>query len=137
MQERKNQNINEILNTKQKKIAFFQNLILIVTADNFVDGDESDFLLEIGNRLGLDPDEVMPIADNLNVLSFIIPEDGMQKTLELQTLVQMMLKDGSIDSREYALCKEYANRIGYSKDYLNEMIDQFLGKAEKKPYKSK
>jgi hypothetical protein len=121
-------NIDEVFDTQQKKIAFFQNLILIVTADKIVDGDESIFLLEIGNRLGLSAEEVMPIADNLDVLSFIIPENGLQKTLELQTLVQMSLRDGTIDSREYALCREYAVRIGYSKDILDDMIKLFIGK---------
>ncbi|MDQ3392975.1 MAG: hypothetical protein M3512_02485 [Bacteroidota bacterium] len=120
--------IDEVLNTRQKKISFFQNLVKIVTADNIVDGDESDFLVEIGDKLGLSADDVMPIADNLNVLSFIIPEDGLQKTLELQTLVQMMLRDGSIDSREYALCREYSDRIGYSKELLDNMVSQLLGK---------
>ncbi|MDQ3536591.1 MAG: hypothetical protein M3421_13300 [Bacteroidota bacterium] len=121
-------NIDEVFDTQQKKIAFFQNLILIVTADKIVDGDESIFLLEIGNRLGLSAEEVMPIADNLDVLSFIIPENGLQKTLELQTLVQMSLRDGTIDSREYALCREYSVRIGYSKDILDDMIKLFIGK---------
>lgn len=135
MQGRKN--IEDVLDTKQKKISFFQNLIIIITADNIVDGDETDFLLDIGDRLGLTSEEVMPIADNLKVLSFIIPEDGYQKTLELQTLIQMMLQDGSIDSREYALCREYANRIGYSKELVDNMIDTLMGKEEKKPNKAK
>lgn len=128
--------IDEVFNTQQKKISFFQNLIIIITADNIVDGDETDFLLDLGNRLGLSSDEVMPIADNIKVLSFIIPEDGLQRTLELQTLVQMMLKDGSIDSREYALCREYAQRIGFSKESLDEMINQLMGKTDYKIHKS-
>ncbi len=122
--------IDEVLNTKQKKISFFQNIVKIVTADNIVDGEESDFLIELGDKLGLSANDVMPIADNLNVLSFIIPEDGLQKTLELQTLVQMMVRDGSIDSREYALCREYSDRIGYSKELLDNLVSQFLGENQ-------
>lgn len=120
--------IDKVFDTKQKKIAFFQNLIIVITADKIVDGEESDFLIKIGNVLGLDPEDVMPIADNLDVLSFIIPNDGIQKTLELQTLILMMMKDGTIDDREYALCREYANRIGYNKDFVDDMIKQLLEK---------
>lgn len=121
----KNQSLESVLNTQQKKLAFFQNLILVAAADKILDNDEGNLLLNIGNRLGLSPQEVMPIVDNLPVLTFIIPEEGLQKTLELQTLVQMMIQDGQIHDREYVLCLEYANRIGYSKDILDDMIAQF------------
>jgi len=119
--------LTEVLNTPQKKLAFYQNLILVAAADGAIDEEESQLLLQIGNQLGLKPEEVQPIADNLNVLSFIVPAEGLQRTLELQTLVQMMLQDGQIDPREYGLCMEYANRIGYSKDILDDMVTQLAG----------
>ena len=119
--------IEEVLDTQQKKLAFFQNLLLIAAADGQLDNAESQFLLQIGDRLGLSAKEVQPIADNLGVLSFIVPADGLQRTMELQTLVQMMLQDGQIDAREYGLCMEYANRIGYSKEILDDMVSQLAG----------
>jgi uncharacterized tellurite resistance protein B-like protein len=117
--------LEEVLNTPQKKLAFYQNLVLVAAADKVLEKDESDLLLSIGNRLGLSAEQVMPMADNLGVLSFIIPEDGLQKTLELQTLVQMMTQDGSIHDKEYALCLEYANRVGLGKAILDDIIQQF------------
>lgn len=117
--------LEEVLNTPQKKLAFYQNLVLVAAADRVLEEDESDLLLQIGNKLGLSADEVMPMADNLGVLSFVIPEDGLQRTLELQTLVQMMTQDASIHDKEYALCLEYANRVGLGKAILDDMIGQF------------
>jgi uncharacterized tellurite resistance protein B-like protein len=119
------QSLEDVLNSPQKKLAFFQNLILIAAADKVLEADESQLLLTVGNKLGLTPEEVFPIVDNLGLLSFVIPEEGLQKTLELQTLVQMMTQDGVIHDREYALCLEYANRIGYSKAILDDMVEQF------------
>ena len=119
------QSLDNVLDSREKKLAFFQNVILVAAADKVLENDESNLLLLIGNRLGLTPDEVKPLVDNLNVLSFIIPEDGMQKTFELQTLVQMMMQDGEIPDREYTLCLEYATRIGYGKGFLDEMVKQF------------
>ncbi|MDB5021834.1 MAG: TerB family tellurite resistance protein [Pedobacter sp.] len=116
--------LDEVLNTPQKKLNFFQNLILLAAADNVLEDGESDLLVFVGERLGLSADDVMPIADNLGVLSFVIPEDGLQKTLELQTLVQMMMQDGEIHDREYSMCLEYASRIGYGKAVLDDMIQQ-------------
>jgi uncharacterized tellurite resistance protein B-like protein len=120
--------IEDLLDTQQKKLSFFQNMILVAAADGRLDSGESEFILSIGNKLGLRPEDVMPIADNLQLLSFIIPEDGLQKTLELQTLVQLMLQDGKVHDREYILCQEYANRIGYGKGILDEMVKQFTEK---------
>lgn len=117
--------LEEVLNTPQKKLAFYQNLVLVAAADKVLGTAESELLLSIGNRLGLSADQVMPMADNLNVLSFVIPEDGLQKTLELQTLVQMMTQDEEIHDKEYALCLEYANRVGLGKVILDDMILQF------------
>ena len=119
------QSLERVLDSQQKKLAFFQNLLLAVAADGVLDEGESQLLLNIGNQLGLSPKEVMPLVDNLSVLSFIIPEEGLQKTLELQTLVQMTLQDGQLHDREYLLCLEYTRRIGYSRETLDEMIQQF------------
>ncbi|UOG76061.1 TerB family tellurite resistance protein [Hymenobacter tibetensis] len=119
--------LEDVLNTQQKKLAFFQNLMLVAAADGQLDEQEGQFLVQIGDRLGLSAKEVQPIADNLQVLSFIVPSEGIQRTLELQTLVQMMLQDGEIDPREYGLCMEYANRIGYSKGILDDMVSQLTG----------
>ncbi|WP_159451973.1 hypothetical protein [Hymenobacter roseosalivarius] len=41
-------------------------------------------------------EDVQSIAENLDVLSFVVASEGMQRTLELQTLVQMMLQDGTV-----------------------------------------
>lgn len=121
------QRLENLLDTQQKKLAFFQNLILLAAADGKLDGSESSFLLSVGDRLGITSQEAMGIADNLLGLQFVIPEDGFQKTLELQTLVVMMLQDGQMDDREYALCREYTHRVGYSTDFLDEMIRQLTG----------
>ena len=115
---------DELLDTKQKKLSFFQNLILVAVADGYLDKQESDFLVTIGRRLNLTEEETRPIADNLPLLSFIIPEEGLQKTMELQTLVMMVVQDGIIDESEYNLCQEYARRIGYSKEMLDDFIQQ-------------
>ncbi|GAB2958631.1 hypothetical protein GCM10027048_27110 [Hymenobacter coalescens] len=121
--------LEQMLDTQQKKLGFFQNLVLLAAADGRLQEDEGQFLLQIGQRLGLSYDDVRPIADNLSVLSFVVANDGLQRTLELQTLVQMMLQDGQIDPREYGLCLEYANRIGYNKQILDDMVTQLAGGA--------
>ena len=121
------QSLENLLDTPQKKLSFYQNLILLAVADGQLEESESNFLISIGNRLGISAQEAMSIAENLDKLSFIIPEEGIQKTLELQTMVLMMLEDGQIHPREQALCREYTRRIGYSQELLDEMITELSG----------
>ncbi|AMM51859.1 hypothetical protein TH61_12680 [Rufibacter sp. DG15C] len=114
----------ELLNTQQKKLAFFQNILLAAVADRQLDEGESDFLVSIGNQLNLSEADTKPMAENIALLSFVIPEDGLQRTLELQTVIMMVLQDGHIADKEYQLCLEYARRIGFTKETVDEMIGQ-------------
>lgn len=57
----------------------------------------------------------------------MVPTEELQRTLELQTLGQMMLQDGQVNAREYGLCQKYAARIGYSKAILDDMVNQLAG----------
>ena len=118
------------LDTKQKKLAFFQNLVLVAIADRYIDEMESDFLLTIGNQLDLSEEDTLEITDNLSSLSFIIPEEGLQKSMELQTLVMMVLQDGEVEEREYNLCLEYTRQIGFTQEILDKLIAQ-LGNKQK------
>lgn len=104
---------------------------MVAVADKYLDKQESDFLVTIGQRLNLTEEDTRPIADNLPLLSFIIPEEGLQKTMELQTLVMMVVQDGHVADAEYNLCLDYARRIGYSKEMLDDFIQQ-LGKESGK-----
>ncbi len=117
---------NELLDTKEKKLAFFQNLIIVAISDGELDEQESDFLLMIGDRLGLTPEDTRLITDNIGSLSFVIPEERIQKTFELQTLVMMMVQDDKLEPREYNICREYAGRIGYTKELLDDLIVQLI-----------
>ncbi|MBC7449704.1 MAG: TerB family tellurite resistance protein [Hymenobacteraceae bacterium] len=115
----------DLLDSRQKRLYFFQNLLLVATADGYLDEQEGDFLLQVGDQLELTPEDVAPLIENLRLLTFIIPETGIERTFELQTLVMMMMEDGKVDEREYALCLEYATRIGYGRAFLDDLIQKF------------
>lgn len=114
----------QILNTQEKKLAFFQNIVLVAIADRYVDKLESDFLVAVGDQLQLTEKDTLHIAENLPNLKFIIPQDGLQKSLELEMLVKMVLQDGVVEKREYDLCLEYTRQIGFTKEKLDSLIAQ-------------
>gem|GEM_PF-5443860 len=45
------QSLEDVLDTRQKKLAFFQNVILIAAADKYLDNGEGDLLLFICQRM--------------------------------------------------------------------------------------
>ncbi len=116
--------LEQIFNTKQKKLAFFQNVVLIAIADHNLDKMEGDFLVTLGNQLGLTEADTLTISDNLTTLDFIIPEESVQKSKELELLVKMVLQDGEVEEREYNLCLEYTRKIGFDQVVLDDLIKQ-------------
>jgi uncharacterized tellurite resistance protein B-like protein len=114
-----------IIESKEKRLNFFQNLLLIAVADGFLDEDESDFLVQIGRQLNLDSEDVAPLAgQSVKEMNFIVPETDQDKLFELQTMVMMMVEDGEIDEREYSLCAAYADRIGLNRVVLDDFVQK-------------
>jgi uncharacterized tellurite resistance protein B-like protein len=114
-----------IIESKDKRINFFQNLLIMAVADGYLDEEEEDFLVQIGDQLGLSMDDVTPLAEKgVKSLSFTIPENDQDKLFELQTMVMMMVEDGEVHDREYNLCAQYADRIGLNRVVLDDFVQK-------------
>lgn len=114
-----------IIESKEKRVNFFQNLLLIAAADGYLDEDEGDFLVQIGQQLDLTEEDLRPLASrNVKDIEFIIPETDQDKLFELQTMVMMMVEDGQIDEREYGFCADYADRIGLNRVVLDDFVQK-------------
>lgn len=109
---------------KQKNINFFQNLLLVAISDRYLDTAEADFLVQIGDQLGLSEADVAFLSENPSQLTFVIPATVADRTRELKALIDMMLQDGEIHPKEYDLCAEYAERVGFDKKVLDDLISE-------------
>lgn len=114
-----------IIESKQKRLDFFQNLLLMSVADGYLDQEEGDFLVQIGQQLDLTAEDVAPLAEkDVQDLAFSVPESDQDKLFELQTMVMMMVEDGEIDDREYKLCADYCDRIGLNHLVLEDFVQK-------------
>ena len=113
---------NTISPDKQKSINFFQNLLLVAISDRYLDTAESDFLVQMGNQMGLTEEDVIHLSEDPNSLEFVIPGTVSERASELKALIRMMLQDGEIHKQEYDLCREYAERVGFDKQVLDDLI---------------
>ena len=115
---------NIISPEKQKSINFFQNLLLVAISDRYLDTAESDFLVQMGNHMGLTEEDVIHLSENPSSLDFVIPTSTPEKATQLKALINMMLEDGEIHPKEYDLCKEYAERVGFDQKVLDDLISE-------------
>lgn len=107
----------------QEQINKFTNLILVAHADNMIDEDEIDFLMEKAKELGIPTDEANRFISQVATLEFTIPRDEEEKEDHLVDIVHLSLIDGELHEREYKLCYSLARRIGFTEDDLNKAIE--------------
>ncbi len=113
---------NTVSTEKQQSINFFQNLLLVAIADRYLDTAESDFLVQVGDQMGLSEEDVIHLSENPSELEFVIPKTAADRVNQLRALVRMMLQDGEIEKQEYDLCLQYADRVGFDKQVLDDLI---------------
>ncbi|MDX2248082.1 MAG: TerB family tellurite resistance protein [Bacteroidia bacterium] len=106
-------------------LAIFQNLFLVAVADGELTPVEQEFLRDVAENLGLDPEDVDYILENHQNLDFIIPEDDEEKYFSLKNLVYMMLVDGDIEQSEYQLCLDFARRVGMGRKEIEEILAEY------------
>jgi uncharacterized tellurite resistance protein B-like protein len=117
------------IESKEKRVNFFQNLLLVAVADGYLDRREGNFLVQIGEQIGLTEEDVAALSDkNVEELTFTVPDNDQEKLFELQTMVMMMVEDGEIHEQEYDMCADYAERIGLNKVVLDDFVQKLSAK---------
>jgi uncharacterized tellurite resistance protein B-like protein len=117
------------IESKEKRINFFQNLLLVAVADGYLDRTEGNFLVQVGEQIGLTSEDVATLSEkNVGELTFTIPDTDQEKLFELQTMVMMMVEDGEIHEQEYEMCANYAERIGLNKVVLDDLVQKLSAK---------
>lgn len=104
------------------KVEHFENLVAMAAADGHMDSDEIDFLAEKAEEFGLDPSEIESILSNPHELEFKLPTTHEEKEEQLSDAVFMAMIDGSIHEKEYAMCINFANKLGLSQNDVDQII---------------
>ncbi|MFN0047557.1 MAG: hypothetical protein ACKVOU_00370 [Cytophagales bacterium] len=94
----------------------------MAAADGHMDDDEKEFLAEKAEEFGLNPDEITEILNNPHELVFKVPSSQDEKEEQLSDAVFMAMIDGEIHEKEYAMCINFANKLGLSQNDVDEII---------------
>lgn len=106
----------------QKALDYFKNLYLTAMADRRLAYEETSFLVQVAQQMGISPREASEIMFNSSSKELIIPSTEPEKLSQLEDIVMMMMIDKKIHEREYQLCTQFAESIGLNQRDLDRII---------------
>jgi len=106
-------------------VGMFQNLFMMALADGQITEEEQQLLLEIAQHLGIQQSDIDRLLDHREELDLIIPLSEEDQYFSLKNLVYMMVVDGNIDPKEYALCQAFAEQIGKDVKDIEAIISEY------------
>ncbi|GAB4400797.1 MAG: hypothetical protein OHK0053_22740 [Microscillaceae bacterium] len=107
---------------KQKNLAYFRNLYALAFADNHLAPEELHFLLQIAHKLNISPKEFSSIMGQGASANLQIPSSNSERLSHLEDLILMMMIDQEVHEKEYALCLQFAEKLGFNKLILEGII---------------
>lgn len=127
-------NLLEYFDSRDKKERMFHilNLLAVAAADGHIDDSEMDIIFKIASRHGLTPAELERIVKRPESISFSPPGNDRARVELMMDMVFVMMVDGEIDKREYALCKVMARTLGFKHQVIDAMIISIIEAINKK-----
>lgn len=110
----------------REKLCHLKNLVMVAFADGKLDKNETAALATVMVREGLSPSDLERCINNPKGIKFIVPETVEQRIVYLKDMVILMMCDGNIDDREFALCKATAVALGFKHEVIDAMIKDII-----------
>ncbi|MFN0202915.1 MAG: hypothetical protein ACKVTZ_15435 [Bacteroidia bacterium] len=113
----------------ESKLKSFQNLLVVAAADDSLDAEEKEVLIEIGTDMGLTPAELKPIISAEN-LEFVLHDNYEENEADLGDMLTIAAADGVVYDSEFAICENFAKAAGISESKLKELLELALTYAD-------
>jgi hypothetical protein len=110
---------------KSKK-SHLKNLYQIAMADGNLDNREFDFLLNVANKLYLNPSVVQNVIQFPEDIFFYIPLNNNEKIDQIYDCVMMALVDGNLNENEIATCKLISVKFGFRPIIVDKIINEII-----------
>ncbi len=111
---------------KKRRKSHFRNLVAVAMADGEIDDDETQLLLQLGQKNYLTLAEIQHVLHHPDEVRFVVPANPRQSLDYLWEMVQMMMIDGQIHPREKAFCKGIALRYGFRPAVVDKIVDTII-----------
>lgn len=116
-----------IFNSKKKKGKLhLRNLMNMAMADGILDDSEYEFLKNVAFKYEISVEEVDKLKIEISKQSSYTFEKSLNNFEQIYDLVKMMMADNHIDKREMQMCKVFAKKIGFTPQYVDEVVDSII-----------
>jgi len=110
----------------KRKKSHLKNLYSVAMADGRIVNEEFDFLLNIANKLYLNPSVVQNVVNFPDDISFYIPQHDREKLDQIYNCVCMAVIDGEFNEREISMCKLISVKLGFRPIIVDRIIEHIL-----------
>ncbi len=100
----------------------------VAIADGYWHQNEKQLIAKKAKEFGLKEKDVLAIIENAKELLFMVPQNINDREEQLSDAVHMALVDGELHHKEYELCVNIANRLGFSQRSVDQAIEMIRGK---------
>lgn len=98
------------------------NLGALARIDGHLDPTEVNYIIAVGQKNGLKPDDVRALIANGEKVQVHIPDNDSERFDQIYDLVEMMLADGIVDDNEMEFCMMMANKLGFRKAIVGVLV---------------
>lgn len=98
------------------------NLGALAKVDGHIDATELNYIITVGQKNGMKPEEVKSLIANSGKVKQILPDNDSERFDQIYDLVEMMLADGIVDDNEMDFCIEMAAKLGFRKAIVGVLV---------------
>lgn len=117
---------------EDKRLIHLKNLMTIAFADGVLDPMEEEFIIEKASILGIEEKELNEMFKEALNLKHKIVQTSVRKEEQMADAILMAVLDGYLHENEQKILHELGRTLGFSKIYVDEIIQKSF-KYWKKP----
>jgi tellurite resistance protein len=106
------------------RLSHLKNLMIIALADGVLDPMEKEFIIEKASMLGIEEKELKEMfKEALNFNQKTI-QTSVRKEEQMADAILMAVLDGYLHENEQKILHELGTALGFSRDYVDEIIQK-------------
>lgn len=117
---------------EREKLGHIKALIALSLADGRIDKNELKAIIAVCHRENISESEIRRCIIDPDSIQYVQPKDDETKVRYLKDMVCIMMSDGDINDEEIALCKLFAESLGFRKEVIDAMIIDIIKELKKK-----
>jgi uncharacterized tellurite resistance protein B-like protein len=105
------------------KLEHFRNLVSLIAADGKIEDIERVTLSKIAFSRGIPLDRFNVMLSKAHEYKYLIPQNHHDREVQLEEMINVALIDGDFSKKELELIMMVGEKLGFSKEELNKIID--------------